>query len=248
MEIKCSNSSHKENNAISFCQECKIYMCNKCEKLHSEFIEKHHQYKLEKDKSIDEIFTGLCKENNHQYELKYFCKNHNILCCAKCITKIKGKDHGQHTYCDICLIDEIFNDKKNKLEKNIKSLEDLFLNLKDSINDLKIFFEQMEKEKEEIKIRIQTAFTKLRNNLNEKEDELLLLIDNKFKEEFFDENMIKQAEILPKKIEKSLEKIKLINKNEKDKIEIELNQFINDCYNIENNINIIKKLKKYGKI
>ena len=127
-------------------------------------------------------------------------------------------------------------------------MEDLFLNLKDSINDLKIFFEQIEKEKEEIKIRIQTAFTKLRNNLNEKEDELLLLIDNKFKEEFFDENMIKQAEILPKKIEKSLEKIKLINKNEKDKIEIELNQFINDCYNIENNINIIKKLKKYGKI
>ena len=85
-------------------------------------------------------------------------------------------------------------------------MEDLYLNLKDSINDLKIFFEQMEKEKEEIKIRIQTAFTKLRNNLNEKEDELLLLIDNKFKEEFFDENMIKQAEILPKKIEKSLEK------------------------------------------
>ena len=127
-------------------------------------------------------------------------------------------------------------------------MEDLFLNLKDSIKDLKIFFEQIEKEKEEIKIRIQTAFTKLRNNLNEKEDELLLLIDNKFKEEFFDENMIKQAEILPKKIEKSLEKIKLINKNEKDKIEIELNQFINDCYNIENNINIIKKLKKYGKI
>ena len=123
-------------------------------------------------------------------------------------------------------------------------MEDLYLNLKDSINDLKIFFEQIEKEKEEIKIRIQTAFTKLRNNLNEKEDELLLLIDNKFKEEFFDENMIKQAEILPKKIEKSLEKIKLINKNEKDKKEIELNQFINDCCNIEKNINIINKLKK----
>ena len=126
-KIKCSNKDDAEIDAIIFCGACRIYMCNKCEKLHSEFIEKHHQYKLEKDKSIDEIFTGLCKENNHQYELKYFCKNHNILCCAKCITKIKGKDHGQHTYCDICLIDEIFNDKKNKLEKILNLWKIYFL-------------------------------------------------------------------------------------------------------------------------
>ena len=71
MEIKfCSNSEHQKINAIKYCIECKIYMCNKCEKLHSEFIENHHKYKIEKDKGIEEIFTGLCKEKNHQYELK----------------------------------------------------------------------------------------------------------------------------------------------------------------------------------
>ena len=66
MEKKCSNSSHKENNAKTFCQECKIYMCNRCDKLHSELMENHHIYKLEKDKSLDEIFTGLFQERNHQ--------------------------------------------------------------------------------------------------------------------------------------------------------------------------------------
>ena len=84
---KCSLSSHKENDAISFCQECRIYMCNKCEKLHSELFINHNQFKLEKDKDITEIFTGFCKEKNHPIELKYFCKTHNVLCCAECIIK-----------------------------------------------------------------------------------------------------------------------------------------------------------------
>ncbi len=100
---------------------------------------------------MNEAFTGFCKQKNHSTSLIFFCKNHNILCCAECITKIKGKDYGQHTDCDVCLIEDILDDKKNKLEKHIKLLEELFLNLKDSFNELKIFFEQIEKDKEELK-------------------------------------------------------------------------------------------------
>ena len=47
---KCSLESHKENDSILFCYDCKIYMCNKCEKLHSELFPYHHQYKIEKGK------------------------------------------------------------------------------------------------------------------------------------------------------------------------------------------------------
>ena len=83
-------------------------------------------------------------------------------------------------------------------------MEELFINLKDSINQIKILFEQLEKDKEEIKLKIQTAFTKIRKNINEKEDELLSLVENKYNKEFFDENIIKQSESLPKKIEESL--------------------------------------------
>ena len=239
MERRCSLSSHKEIDAISFCQECKIFMCNKCEKLHSEVLENHHQYKIDKEKDINEIFTGLCKEINHQCELKYFCKTHNILCCAECITKIKGKDHGQHTDCDICSIYDIEKEKKNKLEENIKTLEKMFNNLKDTIDELKKILEKIEKDKEEKKMEIQKVFTNLRNHLNEREDELLSKIDEAFNEEYFDENLIKQSENLPKKIEISLEKGKMINKNNKS---INLNNFINDCLNIEKNIIDINKI------
>ena len=104
---KCSMIDHKEIDALSFCKECKIYMCNKCEKHHSELFKNHQQYKVDKDHT--EIFTGLCNEKNHSVELIYFCKNHNILCCAECITKLKGENNGQHSDCDVCFIKDIEN-------------------------------------------------------------------------------------------------------------------------------------------
>ena len=117
-KTKCSFDAHKELESISFCQKCQIYMCKECEKLHSKLFLNHHKFEV--DKNNPEIFTGLCNERNHYYELKYFCKTHNKLCCSECITKIKNKKIGQHTDCDICLIEDIEKDKKEKLEENIK--------------------------------------------------------------------------------------------------------------------------------
>ena len=226
---KCSLLYHKEKEAISFCQECKIYMCKECEKYHSNIFLNHHQYKLceyNDSYELNQLFTGLCKEENHPNELKYFCKTHNKLCCAECITKIKGKDYGQHSDCDVCPINEIENEKKNKLKENMKTLEDLSLNLKESINELKIIFEKIENNKEELKIKIQKIFTKIRNQINDREDELLLDVDKKFKELYFNDDIHKESEKLPDIIQASLERGKLINSN-KDMI---LNSIIYSLY------------------
>ena len=75
---KCSNDKHKDIEAFIYCQECKIYMCSKCDKIHSELCTNHHQYELGKD--FNDIFTGLCKKENHSLKLDYFCENHNTLC------------------------------------------------------------------------------------------------------------------------------------------------------------------------
>ena len=80
-QIKCSFKEHKEIDAISFCPECRIYMCNKCQN-HHEALFSHHLYNLNKE---EEIFTIFCKEKNHPNRLEYFCKEHNKLCCAACI-------------------------------------------------------------------------------------------------------------------------------------------------------------------
>ena len=116
-QIKCSLEEHKGIDGISYCPECRIYMCNKCENYHSSLFKIHHSYKLNNE---EEIFTGFCKEKEHPNKLKYFCKEHNQLCCASCISKINEKGDGQHKDCDVCVIEKIKDEKKKKLKDNIK--------------------------------------------------------------------------------------------------------------------------------
>ncbi|KAL6612115.1 TLD-domain-containing protein [Neocallimastix sp. 'constans'] len=213
---ECSSEAHKEELASSYCQDCKIYMCNQCEKFHEILFSCHHQYKLDDNKdNNDEIFTGLCEEKNHSSELKIFCKTHNKLCCGECLTKINENNYGEHKDCDICLIEQ-------------------------TIEEFRIKFEDNNKIKEQLKMDIQKTFSKLRVDLSNREDELLEQVDKNF-DLFINEDIIKESENLPNKIKTSLEKGKLID-NQCDKVK--LNSFINDCLNIENNIKNIEILNK----
>ena len=247
MEIKkkkCSFKDHREIDANFYCLQCGINICNKCEIFHSKLFENHPIFSL--DKNIDEIFTGFCKEKNHKNnDLSFYCKNHNQLCCVSCICKVKTKEIGKHGDCDICLIENIKDEKINKLKENIKYLEELSNNIFKSINELKEIFEKINKNKEELKINIQKIFTEIRNELNNREDELLLEVEKQYNNIYFKEEFIKKIEKLPNKIKYSLEKGKEINENN-------INNIINDCINIENiieEINIINKnIKKYKEL
>ena len=236
---KCSCIKHEEAKAIYYCTECKIYMCNKCENLHSELFPTHHKYTLDKD--IKSIFTGFCKEENHLDKLEFFCKTHNQLCCASCIIKIKTNGKGEHSNCDICILKDIKEEKQKQLKNNINILEELSVSLVESINKLKTIYEKLNENKEELKLKIQKVFTKIRNAINEREDILLSEVDKQFNDNFISENIIKENENLPTKIQLSLEKGKNIDKEWND--ENKLNSNINDCINIENNIKEITVIK-----
>ena len=70
---KCSLKEHKENEAIYFCYECRIFICNKSDIFHSNWYKDHHKYNP--DKNLTEIFTGICHEKSHSNVLKYCCKD-----------------------------------------------------------------------------------------------------------------------------------------------------------------------------
>ena len=235
---KCSNKKHSEINAISYCLECNLYLCNKCTNYHLELLDTHHNCTL--DKNHQDIFTGLCKEKNHKNKLEFYCKSHNTLCCAACLSKIKEKGNGEHFECDVCCIETIKEEKKNKLNENIKKLEEFSRTIKDSINKLKEIFETINKNKEELKIKISKIFTKIRDAINEREDKLLLEVDNIYEKTYFKEELIKEGEKIPIQIKNNLEIGKKLNQEwENDNNKLIKN--INDCINIENNIkNIIE--------
>ena len=127
---KCSLRTHSEIDAVSYCQDCKKYFCNKCQNFHSEMFQDHKPINLNK---INEVFIAECKEDNHNYKLEFFCKDHNTLCCIACTSKIKKKGYGQHSYCDVYHINHIKDEKRNKLKENINNSEDLYKLIEKSI-------------------------------------------------------------------------------------------------------------------
>ena len=137
---KCFSKEHEEADATYYCSECKIYICKKCEVIHSKLFQKHNKYNL--DVNISDIYTGFCKEENHFDKLEYFCKSHNKLCCCGCIAKLKRKGKGQHTDCDICVIEDIKEEKQNKLKDNLAQLKDFSKDIENSINELKNILEK----------------------------------------------------------------------------------------------------------
>ena len=239
---KCSNKNHIEINAINYCPECNLYLCNKCSNYHKDLLENHLIYNL--DKIEEEIFIDICNEQNHKIKLEFYCKDHNKLCCAACLSKIKGKGNGQHFNCNVCLIEEIKEEKKNKLNENIKYLEDFSEKIDNLINELKKLFKRIIESKEALKLKISNLFTKIRNTINEREDEILLSLDNIFDKTFFKEDIIKNGEKIPNQIKIYMEKGKKLIKEWDDNNNIKLNNKINDCINIENNIKTIKEIKE----
>ena len=238
LKQKCSLKEHNEIDANVYCQKCNIYMCNKCDKLHLGLFPEHKTITLDKD--ISQIFTGFCQVENHQIELEYFCKTHNALCCSKCVA-YKRKGNGQHNGCDICNYEDIIDEKKKNLKKNIQTLEDLSNKIKSSIEELNAIVDKITKNKEDIKLNIQKVFTNLRNALNNREDELLKEVDDQFEKLFFDEDILRKSQKLPNKIKASLEKGKLIDK-EWDHQKDNLNSLVNDCINIENDIKNVNEI------
>ena len=236
---KCSLKDHSNINAVSYCQKCEVYMCNKCNKFHQDLCANHLDFII--NDNINELFNEICKEEKNHSKLNYFCKNHNKLCCLSCIAKIKGEGIGQHKDCDVFFIKEIKDEKINKLKENIKYLEDFSKSLELSINELKNLFNEINENKEQLKIDVQKIFTNLRNALNNREDELLNEIDKEFNNIYGNDDIIRKGEKFPEKIKKSIEKGKLIEK------EINNNKLIsilNDCITIENNINDISKINE----
>ena len=155
---------------------------------------------------------------------------------------MKEKEYGIQKDCETYAIENIKEEKKNKLEENMKKLEELSKNIENSIKELKNIFEKINKEKEELKIKIQKIFTKIRTELNNREEQLLMKVDEKYDDLFFKEEIIKKYEKLPKKISVLSENGKNINKfwNNHNK----LSSLINDCINIEKNIDHINEINE----
>ena len=237
-KYKCSTNEHLEKNAFIFCKDCKHYFCDECQNFHSKIFSNHDIIFLNEEEDED-IFTGICYEHDHLNKLEYFCKTHNKLCCAKCITKIKDENNGQHKECDINSLKETKIEKEKKFKENYDNFEEIKKSLGDISDKINIFQEKNNKRKEDLILEIKKEFEILKSALNERENQLLAEVDDLFKKSSFEEEIIEENEKLPLKIKKSFESI-----NDIEKKEIELNSEINYYLEFEKNLNKIDELNE----
>ncbi len=152
--------------------------------------------------------------------------------CWVYICKIKNDCVGKHHDCEIVLIENIKEEKINILKNNIKYLEDLSNNIIKSLEEIKILYENVNKNKEDLEKKIMKIFTEIRTQINKREDELLSEIDIIYDKLYFKDELIKESEKLINKIKLNIEKGKETEKKNNNN----LNYIINECINIENNI------------
>ena len=240
---RCSTKSHWNKKATKFCLTCNKPFCEICAASHLKCDRKHELFSIESDANLS--FTNTCKEENHPNKPEYFCKTHNNLCCAACLCKIKEKGDGQHTECNACHISEIKEEKKIILKNNIKILKELSLNIKKMLKEVKKIYEKTKPRIEDIKQDIKNIFNNLRKLIDKREKELLNEADNLFEKYFFNEEFYKNCKKLPNKIEFNLKRGKGINdKWEEDEQNGKLNLLINECINIEKNIEKYLQIKE----
>ena len=240
---KCYYNEHSEQTATNYCFRCKKFLCETCSTSHYDTNPKHNLFSVDKDLKLN--FTGFCSEPNHPNKLEYYCSTHNHLICAACLCKIKEKGDGQHTECNACHIDEIKDEKKSKLNNNIKIFKNLLKNSKNMLKEIKRIYDKNKPKKDEIKQNIKNIFNNFRYLLDKREKELLNELDNSFEKIFFNEEFFKNHKKIPNKIEYNLKKAKaVIEKWEEDEKNGNLNNIINDCVNIEKNLEKFLKIKE----
>jgi len=241
LKSKCSSKKHGNIEANVYCKDCNIFLCNKCQNFHSDLFQNHKICEINKSNFDKEIFTGFCGEQNHFEKLEFYCKTHNKLCYSSCIIKIQKKGKGCHSNCDICVIEEIKDKKKENLNNNLSYLKNLSKTFELSIIGLKQVVDEIQKDKDNLKIEIQNIFTKIRSKINEKEEDLFSEIDKQYNKYLFDENIFKKSEKIPIKIKMSIEKGEETLRSNWSDYNI-LNKLINNCIIIENSLNDINKI------
>lgn len=179
--LKCSNHKHsnQNQNAIKYCIECNIYLCQECFNLHFQLFIEHHL--LDLNEGLTHLFNGFCKEDGHQKKFEYYCETHNQLCCSSCIEKDKTIESSKHKDCIIHDIYDIKENKKNLLENNMNYIEELSNNINEKLIKINNLYEKLNKNNEEIKVKIINIMTDLIDKVKERQNELLLNLDFIFK-------------------------------------------------------------------
>ena len=79
------------NTSVSWCMECEEELCSECAEYHTalKVTRNHHVVDLKLKTSYSSLLkkSSLVCEQHTDYEVEYFCVDHDELCCRDCLAK-----------------------------------------------------------------------------------------------------------------------------------------------------------------
>ncbi|KAL3887892.1 hypothetical protein ACJMK2_000280 [Sinanodonta woodiana] len=174
---------NKETPAVSYCRECKISMCVLCQEYHDDIsaCSKGNILNLNSGNNLNDIppnlaFIEICSKHLNE-RIKFFCKDHNTMCCSTC-------GFLEHRKCEtIVTLDEMIASvdisvKSKDVEKNLKKCQS---NLKQVASVVTGNIDTLNKDKAAITKQIRSLITRVSNKLRWLEIDLDYIMDSRQK-------------------------------------------------------------------
>ena len=168
----CQNCDDEEN-AVSTCNECAIFLCEFCEKSHK----KTKSTKGHRICSLDEMRKGTSKVPSILPEkvemcpthptkpLELYCKCEEVLICRDCIIK-KHKDH------DYDVISDVVESEKKILRDALPGIQQLVDEVEYAVTTVKGRRKNVKSKEEESLHKLDNAFIALHAALDKRKQEL----------------------------------------------------------------------------
>ena len=168
----CQNCDDEEN-AISFCSKCAIYLCEFCEKSHKKAkATKEHKICSHDDmsKGTSEVPSVLPENvemcSTHPTKpLELYCKCEEVLICRDCIIE-KHKDH------DYDVISDVVEEEKKILKKTLPDIQQLVDDVENAVTRVQERRKDIKNRKEENVKRLDDAFYSLQVALDKRKQQL----------------------------------------------------------------------------
>ncbi|KAL3892077.1 hypothetical protein ACJMK2_004314 [Sinanodonta woodiana] len=180
----CTNQG-KKSLATYFCKDCARSMCISCKQCHDEFpsLSRHNVVNVSDNADYcfvtADISTLQACQKHYSKRIKYFCEDHNTLCCNSCVIL-------EHRKCErVCTIEDMLKlfdiDKKSQeIEVNMAKFKD---HLNQIIRKVKSNSDTIQMDKDDILGHIHSVKAEVIAKLQKLEDKVIESLESAHKSE-----------------------------------------------------------------
>ncbi|KAH3807389.1 hypothetical protein DPMN_135729 [Dreissena polymorpha] len=162
--------------ATQFCMICSEFLCDDCKRGHSRFKPGKHSFIIAKDVIkvpvvVDMMDIDKCEE--HKKKIKFFCKDHSLLCCSTCAFIHRACINVDELAKFAEEKRELLNDLKRDLIQAAGKQRDIIEDCRQMKLSLNKNLSELPKDIEELREQINTLFTKATTNINSKAKDVI---------------------------------------------------------------------------